>query len=97
MQAVAEKMLKPERLLGLLLQKARGEWEKEIQTMHADTEALRAALRASEERHAQHEADLFRQAQVVHAFACVPVSTCEGATTRLRTSLRVTSRRNSRT
>ena len=31
--------------------------------MQADTEALRAALRASEERHAQHEADLFRQAQ----------------------------------
>ncbi len=73
MQAVAEKMLKPERLLGLLLEKARSEWEKEIRAMRADTEALRAALRASEQRHAQHEADIFRQAQVLHAFACVPL------------------------
>ena len=63
-QAVTEKLLKPERLLGLLLQKARAEWQQEIRGVQADTASLRAAMRASEERHARHEADLFRHAQV---------------------------------
>lgn len=67
-------MLKPERLLGLLLQKARDEWEEQIRSMRADTAEMREAFRVSEERHAQHEADLFRQAQVGHASTYNPKS-----------------------
>jgi hypothetical protein len=69
---VAEKVLQPERLLGLLLQKARDDWEPEMS-------AVREACRDSEERHAQQEADLFRQAQVGTPGVFAHVTTCARA------------------
>ena len=71
-QVVAEKMLQPERLLGLLLQKARDDWEPEMS-------AVREACRDSEERHAQQEADLFRHAQVRTPGVSAHITTCARA------------------
>lgn len=77
-------MLKPERLLGMVLEKAREHWEVGIRAVQQDVAELREALRASEERHEQHEAALFRQAQVgwtatcgsLLSFVCASLSPC---------------------